>query len=96
MGVVGVLQFDVLESRIKEEYGLPVKFQNSTFTSARWLKGEEKEISRLSEENKSHMAIDHDHNPVFLTRIQWDIDRVQRDYPLLKLVDNKELTFQTY
>ena len=92
VGVVGILQFDVLESRIKEEYGLPVSFNSSTFTSGRWLKGDSDEIDRFSIENKSHMAIDHDQDPVYLTRIQWDIDRVKRDYPLIELLDTKEMS----
>ena len=91
VGVVGVLQFDVLESRIKEEYGLPVRFENSAFTSARWLKGNIEEIEKLTAANKSHMAVDHDNDPVFLTRLQWDIDRVTRDFPLLQLIDTKEM-----
>jgi peptide chain release factor 3 len=28
---------------------------------------------------------------VFLTRLQWDIDRIQRDYPELKLTSTKEM-----
>ena len=91
IGVVGSLQFDVLESRIQEEYGLPVRFENSAFTSARWIKGEAEEIHKFSIANKSHMALDHDKDPVFLTRLQWDIDRVTRDYPTLTLLDIKEM-----
>jgi peptide chain release factor 3 len=91
IGVVGSLQFDVLESRIQEEYGLPVRFENSAFTSARWIKGETEEIHKFSIANKSHMALDHDKDPVFLTRLQWDIDRVTRDYPTLTLLDIKEM-----
>ena len=91
IGVVGSLQFDVLESRIQEEYGLPFRFENSAFTSARWIKGETEEIHKFSIANKSHMALDHDKDPVFLTRLQWDIDRVTRDYPTLTLLDIKEM-----
>ncbi|MEO8530730.1 MAG: peptide chain release factor 3, partial [Deltaproteobacteria bacterium] len=36
VGVVGALQFDVLASRIESEYSLPVRFEASQFTSARW------------------------------------------------------------
>ena len=35
VGVVGALQFEVLASRIEIEYGLPVRFESSQFTSAR-------------------------------------------------------------
>ena len=39
VGVVGALQFEVLASRIELEYGLPVRFEPSQFTSARWVHG---------------------------------------------------------
>jgi peptide chain release factor 3 len=31
------------------------------------------------------MAKDHDGFPVYMTRLQWDIDRVERDFPELTL-----------
>ena len=42
VGVVGQLQFEVLASRIELEYGLPVRFEQSQFTSARWVNGEKR------------------------------------------------------
>ena len=91
VGVVGALQFEVLASRIEIEYGLPVRFEPSQFTSARWISGPKAEIERLININKQHIATDHDGDPVFLTRLQWDIDRVQRDYPEVKLSATKEM-----
>ena len=91
VGVVGQLQFDVLASRIELEYGLPVRFEPTQFTSARWLAGERAEVERLAAANKGHMATDHDGDPVFLTRLQWDIDRVERDYPGVRLTAIKEM-----
>jgi peptide chain release factor 3 len=37
------------------------------------------------------MATDNDGDPVYLTRLQWDIDRVARDYPEVTLSATKEL-----
>ena len=91
VGVVGALQFEVLASRIEIEYGLPVRFEPSQFTSARWITGPKAEVERLVNINKQHIATDHDGDAVFLTRLQWDIDRVQRDYPDLKLSATKEM-----
>ncbi|MCK0138402.1 peptide chain release factor 3 [Aliiroseovarius sp. F47248L] len=91
VGVVGALQFEVLASRIEQEYGLPVRFEASQFTSARWIIGEKDEVEKLVETNKQHIAYDNDGDPVFLTRLQWDIDRVERDYPALKLSATKEM-----
>jgi peptide chain release factor 3 len=91
VGVVGALQFDVLASRIEQEYQLPVRFAGSNFTSARWVSGPKAEVERFVNVNKGHIATDHDGDVVFLTRLQWDIDRIQRDYPDLKLAATKDV-----
>ncbi|MEM6390446.1 MAG: peptide chain release factor 3, partial [Pseudomonadota bacterium] len=91
VGVVGALQFEVLASRIELEYGLPVRFEASQFTSARWVHGSKEAIEAFVAANKQHIAADNDGDPVFLTRLQWDIDRVARDYPDIRLSATKEL-----
>jgi peptide chain release factor 3 len=91
VGVVGALQFDVLASRIELEYGLPVRFEPSQFTSARWVSGQKSDLDKFMTANKQHMATDHDGDAVYLTRLQWDIDRVQRDFPDLMLSATKEM-----
>ena len=91
VGVVGQLQFEVLASRIELEYGLPVRFEPSQFTSARWVHGPKDKIDAFAAANAQHMASDNDGDPVYLTRLQWDIDRVARDYPDIQLSATKEL-----
>ena len=91
VGVVGALQFEVLASRIELEYGLPVRFEASQFTSARWVTGNKAAVDKFINANKQHMAIDNDGDQVFLTRMQWDIDRVVRDYPDVTLSATKEM-----
>ncbi|MEM1235893.1 MAG: peptide chain release factor 3 [Pseudomonadota bacterium] len=91
VGVVGQLQFEVLASRIEQEYGLPVRFEPSQFTSARWVHGPKDKVDAFAQTNKQHMAEDNDGDTVFLTRLQWDIDRVERDFPDLKLSSTKEM-----
>ena len=91
VGVVGALQFEVLASRIELEYGLPVRFEQSQFTSARWISGEKEAVEKFTNINKQHISYDHDGDPVYLTRLQWDIDRVIRDHPEIKLSATKEM-----
>jgi peptide chain release factor 3 len=83
--------FEFLASRIKQEYALPVRFEPSAFTSARWVSGEKAEVERFVNVNKGHIAQDSDGDVVFLTRLQWDIDRITRDYPKVKLTATKEM-----
>ena len=91
VGVVGALQFEVLASRIELEYGLPVRFEQSQFTSARWVNGDRQAVEKFVTANKQHIAHDHDGDIVYLTRLQWDIDRIERDYPEVKLTATKEM-----
>ena len=79
----------IIQSQIS--YGLPVRFEASQFTSARWIKGEKAIIDKFVASNKEHMATDNDGDSVYLTRLQWDIDRVERDFPDLKLTSTKEM-----
>lgn len=91
VGVVGALQFEVLASRIELEYGLPVRFEPSRFTSARWVSGANGATDKFIQANKNHIARDNDGDLVYLTRLQWDIDRVERDYPDIRLTATKEM-----
>ncbi|MFT4716356.1 MAG: peptide chain release factor 3 [Paracoccaceae bacterium] len=91
IGVVGPLQFEVLASRIEQEYNLPVRFEQTQFTSARWITGPKEALEKFIDANKGHMSTDHDGDPVYLTRLQWDIDRVGRDHPDLSLAAVKEM-----
>jgi len=91
VGVVGALQFEVLGSRIETEYGLPVRFEPSQFTSARWVHGPNDSVDRFAQANKQHISYDNDGDVVYMTRLQWDIDRVERDYPDITLSATKEM-----
>jgi peptide chain release factor 3 len=91
VGVVGALQFEVLASRIEEEYALPVRFESSPFTSARWVSGPKTEVEAFVNVNKGHIAQDSDGDTVYLTRLKWDIDRVERDHPKVRLTATKEM-----
>jgi peptide chain release factor 3 len=91
VGVVGALQFEVLASRIELEYGLPVRFEASQFTSARWVSGAKLAMDKFVTANKAHISHDHDGDVVYLTRLKWDIDRVERDFPDVSLTATKEM-----
>ncbi len=91
VGVVGQLQFEVLASRIEQEYGLPVRFEPSHFTSARWVSGPKDEVEKFVNVNKGHIGQDSDGDTVYLTRLKWDIDRIERDYPAITLTATKQM-----
>ncbi len=82
VGVVGPLQFDVITTRIEAEYGLRCGFEDAGFDTARWLKADDPTLIRkMSEGNKSNMAEDRDGQPVYLARNNWQLNRLQQDFP---------------
>ena len=87
VGVVGQLQFDVLADRIRTEYSIPVKFEQTPLYAARWLQADDaKALKKFTDANQSSIAHDHDGDPVFLARNDWHLnDAVSK---------NSEIRFQ--
>ena len=75
VGVVGMLQLDVLKARLDAEYSLPVDFEVSEFQLARWISSDDrKALDAFVAANGSGVADDVDGDPVFLARNQFYLD----------------------
>jgi len=75
VGVVGMLQLDVLKARLDAEYSLPVDFEISEFQLARWISSEDrKKLEAFLAANGSGVADDVDGDPVFLAKNQFYLD----------------------
>ncbi|NPV21137.1 peptide chain release factor 3 [Bradyrhizobium aeschynomenes] len=69
VGVVGPLQLDVLKARLDAEYSLPVEFEVSEFSLARWIScDDKKKLEAFIASNNSGVADDVDGDPVFLAK----------------------------
>ena len=69
VGVVGMLQLDVLKARLDAEYSLPVDFEISEFQLARWISSDDrKKLDAFMTANNSGVADDVDNDPVFLAK----------------------------
>jgi len=84
VGVVGQLQLDVLQSRLKVEYGVPAGFDATRWQALRWLAGEKAEIERWAATNRGDTAQDHDGEYVALFGSDWRRKRAEEDFPKLK------------
>jgi peptide chain release factor 3 len=75
VGVVGQLQLDVLKARLDAEYGLPVDFEISEFSLARWITAtDRKALDAFVNANGSGIAEDVDGDFVFLAKNQFYLD----------------------
>ncbi|HVI52582.1 MAG TPA: peptide chain release factor 3 [Candidatus Sulfotelmatobacter sp.] len=91
VGVVGMLQFDVIADRIQSEYNLKAGFEDAPFDTARWIHCENKDvIKKFVDVNASSMAEDRDGAMVFLARNSWTLNRAQQDFPEIKFSATRE------
>ncbi len=90
VGAVGPLQFEVLEERLKAEYGLDVMFEPSPFQAARWISGARADVEAFIDKQKSQMADDLDGAPVFLGKSAWEITYIQDKNPGVAFTATRE------
>lgn len=82
VGVVGELQLDVLSTRLEQEYGVKLGFEESPWQVARWIRsGDQALLKRMIESNRPKMAEDQDDAPVLLMRNDWEFGRFVEDWP---------------
>jgi peptide chain release factor 3 len=79
IGAVGVLQFEVLEYRLKNEYGVDLRLTNLNYRHARWISEIKSDPRDLNVTSTTMLVQDHNENYVFLFEnewsIQWAIDK---------------------
>lgn len=74
IGVVGVLQFEVLEYRLKNEYGVDVIRESLPYRHARWIKDPSgKSDGSYSVPMDTMIVNDENENPVLLFQNEWSI-----------------------
>jgi peptide chain release factor 3 len=90
VGAVGALQFDVLEERLKAEYGVEAIFEPSPYQAARWVLGARADVEAFAEKNRMQSAQDIYGAPVYLGKSVWEIGYVQEKNPAVRFSATKE------
>ena len=73
VGVVGVLQFEVLEYRLKQEYGVDITMYSLPYSHVRWVENDLSKFGKLSMPMDTLLVEDKDRNPVVLFGNEWSI-----------------------
>ncbi len=85
IGVVGLLQLDVLASRLQAEYGVPVSFETAPWDQLRWLATNDREaMARFSRKHAGDVAEDHDGALVALFASDWRRRRTEEEWPMIR------------
>ncbi|MDE7130389.1 MAG: peptide chain release factor 3 [Lachnospiraceae bacterium] len=73
VGVVGVLQFDVLKYRLENEYNVEIKLENLPYEHIRWIENKEIDLDKLTGTSDMKKIKDLKGNPLLLFVNQWSI-----------------------
>ncbi|MCR5577434.1 MAG: peptide chain release factor 3 [Oscillospiraceae bacterium] len=74
VGVVGVLQFEVLEYRLRTEYGVDIRRRPMPFELVRWVENEDIDIPRLNLTSDTKWVQDFKGNNLLLFTSDWCIN----------------------
>ncbi|MGF7060428.1 peptide chain release factor 3 [Brassicibacter mesophilus] len=77
VGVVGVLQFEVLEYRLKNEYGVEITSEKLPYRYIRWVKMDNFDPHTFSITMDTMLVENEDKEPVLLFENEWSIRTVQ-------------------
>ncbi|MEL6865771.1 MAG: peptide chain release factor 3 [Bacteroidota bacterium] len=82
IGTVGALQFDVIQYRLKNEYGASCNYEPVNLHKACWISCDDPQILKaFLDRRKRDMAKDKDGNRVFLAESAWALKMAQDNFP---------------
>ena len=86
VGVVGVLQFEVLTYRLENEYNVEVKLEKLPYEYIRWVENkEEVDVAKIQGTSDMKRIKDLKDNPLLLFVNSWSVGMVEERNPGLKL-----------
>ena len=82
LGAVGVLQFDVVQFRLADEYKVNTQFEPVQVNTARWVTASSaKKLEDFRDKNQARLALDHQGALVYLASSQVNLQMTAERYP---------------
>ncbi|MGV0024356.1 peptide chain release factor 3 [Phormidesmis priestleyi] len=85
LAAVGQLQFEVVQFRLQNEYGVETLVEFLPYTVARWVDGGWEALQKVGRIFNTLTVKDSWERPVLLFRNEWNCQQLQTDHPELKL-----------
>ena len=76
VGVVGVLQFEVLQYRLQNEYNVEIRMEQLPYEHVRWIENKDADVDGLSVTSDTKKVKDLKGNPLLLFTHPWSIQTV--------------------
>jgi len=85
IGTVGALQFEVIQYRLKHEYGASCSYTPVRLHKACWLSADKPEdLAEFMKKKQRSIALDKGGKEVFLAESAWMLKMAQEDFPNVK------------
>ena len=88
VGVVGMLQFEVLQFRLLNEYNVDICLRGLGFQHARWVEGEDYDQTKFERQEYTKVLVDRDSNPIILVKKDWALSYCKGQFPNLRFLPN--------
>ena len=85
VGVVGVLQFEVLQYRLENEYNVEIKLERLPYEHIRWVVSKDIDLNQISGTSDMKKIKDLKGNPLLLFANAWSPNMVLERNPGLEL-----------
>ena len=73
VGVVGVLQFDVLKFRMENEYNVDIRLEELPYEHIRWIENEDIDVMKITGTSDMKRIKDMKGNPLLLFINSWSV-----------------------
>ncbi|HDV7284069.1 TPA: peptide chain release factor 3 [Mannheimia haemolytica] len=91
VGAVGVLQFDVVVSRLKTEYGVEAIYETVNVATARWVECKDaKKFEEFKRKNEANLALDGGDNLTYIAPTMVNLNLAQERYPDVTFFKTRE------
>ena len=91
VGAVGVLQFDVVVSRLKHEYNVDATYENVNVTTARWITSDDdKALEEFKDKVPTYLALDGGDNLTYLATSHVNLNLAIERYPKITFSATRE------
>jgi peptide chain release factor 3 len=82
LGAVGVLQFEVIMTRLKTEYGVDATTEAVAFSTARWIYHEDRgKLDEFKTRNQANLAVDAEGHLAYLAADKWWLEQTMKQFP---------------
>jgi peptide chain release factor 3 len=87
LGVVGRLQFDVVQFRLETEYGVKTAVEPLAYEIVRWLSGDEAAIAGTYWGTNARFVLDRRGRPAVLVATEWNLNYLRDKHPEIRFTE---------